>query len=106
MLLNLESNFLLVGGAVFPLCFLTQGQTMVEVMKVMVTSFKRLPAHAATGSAPTLQQATAYPRLRQDSWTVTGKSGSVSCGVTAPFSWVLVCTRFCLCLPRGGSVVG
>ena len=31
-----------------------------------------------------------------DSWTLTGKSGSVSCGVTAPFSW---CTRFCLCPP-------
>ena len=29
-----------------------------------------------------------------------GKSGSVSCGVTAPFSWVLVHTRFCLCPPR------
>ena len=26
--------------------------------------------------------------------TLTGKSGFVSCGVTAPFSWVLVCTRF------------
>ena len=35
-----------------------------------------------------------------DSWTLTGKSGSVSCGVTAPFSWVLVHTRFCLCPPR------
>ena len=32
-----------------------------------------------------------------DSYTLTCKSGSVSCGVTAPFSWVLVCTRFCLC---------
>ena len=29
-----------------------------------------------------------------------GKSGSVSCGLTAPFSWVLVHTRFCLCPPR------
>ena len=28
------------------------------------------------------------------------KSGSVSCEVTAPFSWVLVCTKFCLCPPR------
>ena len=28
------------------------------------------------------------------SWTLMGKSGSVSCGVTAPFSWVLLCTRF------------
>ena len=35
-----------------------------------------------------------------DSGTLKGKSGSVSCGVTAPFSWVLVHTRFCLCPPR------
>ena len=35
-----------------------------------------------------------------DSWTLLEKSGSVSLGVTAPFSWVLVHTRFCLCLPR------
>ena len=34
-----------------------------------------------------------------DSWTLTGKSGSVSCGVTAPFSWVLV-HKFLLCPPR------
>ena len=42
-----------------------------------------------------------------DSRALTGKSGSVSCGVTASFSWVLVCTEFCLCPPRvcfsGGS---
>ena len=35
-----------------------------------------------------------------DSRTLRGKSGSVSSGVTAPFSWVLVHTRFCLCPPR------
>ena len=46
-------------------------------------------------SRPLLPQAST-----RDSWTVTGKSGSVSCGVTAPFSWVVVCTRFCLCPPR------
>ena len=39
-----------------------------------------------------------------DSWTLAGKSGSVSCGVTAPFSWVLVCTGFCLCPPRASPV--
>ena len=33
----------------------------------------------------------------RDFWTLRGKSGSISCRVTAPFSWVLVCTRFCLC---------
>ena len=36
----------------------------------------------------------------RNSWTLKGKSGSVSCRVTAPFSWVLVHTRFCLCPPR------
>ena len=49
-----------------------------------------------------------------DSCTLTGKSGSVSCRVTAPFSWIPVCTRFCLCPPRvcfssppeGGSMEG
>ena len=35
-----------------------------------------------------------------DSLTVTGKSNSVSCGDTAPFSCLLVHTRFCLCPPR------
>ena len=36
----------------------------------------------------------------RDSWTLTGMSGLVSCGVTVPFSWVPVDTRFSLCLPR------
>ena len=31
-----------------------------------------------------------------DFWTLTGKSGSVSCRLTAPFVCVLVHTRFCL----------
>ena len=35
-----------------------------------------------------------------DFWTLLCKSGSISCGVTAPFSWVLVHTSFCLCPPR------
>ena len=41
------------------------------------------PTHASTG----------------DSWTPTGKSRTVSCGVTAPFSWVLV-HKVLLCPPR------
>ena len=36
----------------------------------------------------------------RDSWTLTGKSGSISCWVTAPLFWVLVHTRFCLYPPR------
>ena len=35
-----------------------------------------------------------------DSWTLPGKSRSVFCGATAPLSWVLVHTKFCLCPPR------
>ena len=36
---------------------------MVEVMKIIVTSFKRSHAHTAALSAPTLQQATTNPHL-------------------------------------------
>ena len=38
---------------------------MVEVMKMMATSFKTSCAHTAALSAPTLQQATADPCLHQ-----------------------------------------
>ena len=46
-------------------------------------------------SKPPLTQASA-----RESWRHKGKSGAVSCVVTAPFSWVLVHTRFCFCPPR------
>ena len=63
----------------------------------------------------TLQQATASTRFCRDPWTLTGKSGSVSCGVTASFSWVLVCTGLFVLskslfpqsyVSSGGSMVG
>ena len=41
-----------MGRAVFPPCSLTWGQTMVEVMKIMVTSFKRSHACTAALGAP------------------------------------------------------
>jgi len=41
-----------MGGAVFPLCCLTWDQTMVEVMEVMETSFKRSYAFTAALSVP------------------------------------------------------
>ena len=93
-----------MGGAVFPACCSTWGQTMMEVMKIMETSFKR-----------SMQCHTQYPQPHSrpppthasagDSWTLTGKSGSVSCGGTAPFSWVLVCTSFCFALHKSVSPV-
>ena len=62
-----------MGGAVFPPCCLTWGQTMVEVIKTMVTSFKR--SCALPHSVPlTLQQATADPRL---CWRLLDTHGQV-----------------------------
>ena len=40
------------------------------------------------------------PTLLQETPKHSGNYGSVSCGVTAPFPWVLVFTKFCLCPPR------
>ena len=103
----LEANFLLISGTVLPPCCLTCSQTIVDVMKVMGTSFKRSHSHTAAFCAlDPANQATAQARplptqaSASDSWTLMGKSWSVSCGVTAFFSWVLVYKRFCLCPPR------
>ena len=65
------------------------------------TSFKRSSAHTAELSAPTLHQATADPLLCQRLLDTHRQVwASLSCGDIAPFSWVLVYTRFCLCPPR------
>ena len=58
---------------------------------------QKAPCSTATLSAP--NPAPTHTSTG-DSWTPPNKSGSVSCGVPAPFSWVLVHTRFCLCPPR------
>ena len=42
----------MMGRALFPPCYLTWGQTKVEVMKIMATSFKRSHVGTATLSAP------------------------------------------------------
>ena len=47
---------------------------------VMTVSFEKTYVFGAL----TPQQATVDPCLCQNSWTLTGKSGSVSCGVAAP----------------------
>ena len=77
---------------------------MVEVMKIMVTSFKRSHACTAALSAPTLCRPLPTYASSRDSWTLMGMFGSVSCGVTALFSWVLVPARFCLCPPNNGRL--
>ena len=88
-----------MGGAVFPSCHLfganygggnEDNGNLLQKIPCMYCHTQYLqpcsrppPTHTSAG----------------DSWTLTGKSGSV-CGVTAPFSWVLGHTRFCLCPPR------
>ena len=57
----------------FSPCYLTLGQTVVDVMKIMVMSFKWSHACNATLSVFTLQQATANPRLHQRLLDTHGK---------------------------------
>ena len=72
---------------------------MVEVMKIMATSFKRSPGRTVTLSAPNPAAGHGRPMpLPEIPGLLTGKSGSVSCGVTvsavSPRSW---CTRGFVC---------
>ena len=56
------------------------------------------PMHAHTHALLDCPQPSSRPPLTHtstgNSWMLMHKSESVSCGVTAPFSWVLVCTGF------------
>ena len=56
-------QFSVDGWGCVPSLLFIWGQTMVEVMKIMATFFKRSHAGTATFSAPTLQQATTDPCL-------------------------------------------
>ena len=72
----------------------------MEVMKIMVTSFRRPCACPATLSAPDPAAGHRRPMLSPEtpahSWASLGQS---LVGITALFSWVLMHTRFCLCPP-------
>ena len=71
---------------------------MVEVMKIMLTSFKRSFALIAALSDPNAEAGCCRPTSLLETLGHTGKSGSVSCGVTvsavSPGSW---CTRGFVC---------
>ena len=83
---------------------------MVEVRKIMVVRKgngnednlleKVSCMHWGTRCPQPCSKPPATHASTRDSWTRTGKSGTISCWVTVPFSWVLVHTRFCLCHPR------
>ena len=111
------SSFCGQGHAESLIQFLADGWDSV-VMTLMVTSFKRLMRGCWASQSYCSQ--CPWPCGRP-LWTHTstsgpqahtGKSGSVSCGLTAPFSWVPLHTRVCLCLQEspftqscGGSVI-
>ena len=101
-----------MGVTVFPLCFLTWGHSVVEVMKA---SFKRPYGCTDTLRAPTLRQATADHAPPQTPSQLPVSLGQSLVGVTAPFSWVLVHKVLFVpsksqfpqsCVSSGGSVVG
>ena len=97
---NLSSNFLLMGGAVFPPAIYL-GPNYGGGNEGNGDLLQRIWCMYCYTHCP--QPCSRWPPTHisaRDSWTLLGKSGSVSCGITAPFSWVLVCTRFCLC-PQG-----
>ena len=107
-------QFSVDGQSCVPSLLFTWGQPMMEVTRIMGTSFKRSHDTLLHSVPPTLQQATDDLCLPRDSWTLMVKTGSLSCGITAPFSWVLVHTVLFLpskslfphsCVSSGGSVV-
>ena len=101
-----------MGEALFPPCCLTWGQTMVEVMKIMATSFKMSHAHTAALSAPNPASGRRWPTPPPETPGHSLASlGQSLVEVTALFSWVLVHIRFSLCpqescVSSGSSMVG
>ena len=71
---------------------------MVEVMKIMAISFQRSHACTATLSAPNPAAGHLRPAPLPETPGHSQVNPGESCGVTAPFSWVLVHTGFCYAL--------
>ena len=70
---------------------------MVEVMKIMATSFKRSCPHTAVLSASDPEAGHGRPTPPQE--TPGHSQGSLGQSL-APFSWVPVHIKFCLCPQR------
>ena len=92
--------FFVDGWGCVPSLLFTWGQTMVEIIKIMVTSlFQKIPCMYSYTQCPQPFSRPPQTNTSTGDSTLTGLSGSVSCGVTAPFSWVVEHTKFCLCPP-------
>ena len=78
---------------------------MVGTMATSKSTYAKRPLPGLVMSVPLSPwQVTATHISTGDPTSLTSRSGTVSCEVTAPFPWVLACTRFCLCPPRVESV--
>ena len=90
-----------MGRAIFPPCYLTWGQNYGGGNEDNGDLLQKIPCiHCYTQCPQPCCRPLQTYTLVGDSRTLMCKSGSVSCGVTAPFSWVLVHTSFCLYPPR------
>ena len=105
-----------MGHVVFTPCYLTWGQTMVDVMKIMVTSFKRSHAYTAALSVPDPEaghlRPTPMPESPGHSWKSLGQSlvGSLLLLLGPGAHKVLFVPSKSLfplsCVSSGGSMVG
>ena len=115
MLSKSLKQFSVDGWSCVPSLLFTWGQTMVEVMKIMMTSFKRSHACTATVHAPNPvagnHQPTPLPETPKFPQASLGQS-PVGSLFLSPGSW---CTRFCCvlqesisksCVISGSSMVG
>ena len=97
----MASTFFVDGQGCVTSLFLTCGKTMVEIMKIMETSFKWSCVYTACIQCPWPCTRPLLPHASAaDSWTLRDKSGSVSCGATACFSSVLVHARVLFVLSK------
>ena len=105
-----------MGRAVFPPCCLTWDQSVVEVMKIMATSFKR--SHAGTAAFSALSPASGHhqpmlpPETPGHSWASLGQSlvGSLPLSPGSWCTWGFICALQELisqsCVSSCGSMVG
>ena len=81
-----KSNFLLVGGALLPPCYLPVAK-LGGGNEDNGDLLQKVPCmHCCTQCPRSCNRPPSTHASTGDSWTLTGKSGSVSCGVTAPLS--------------------
>ena len=105
-----------MGRAMFPPCYLTWGQTMVEVMKIMASSFKRSHTHTAAHSGPNPAAGRRWPTPPPGTLGYSWASLSQSLAGSLLLSSGSWCTQGFVCafqeyvsqsyVSSGGSMVG